>query len=489
MKLFSFTHTTLFLAFVLVVLHTSCSSDDDVVSNPPAPTANSDIKNFMYNGMQTFYLYKENVPKLNDPRFPTQDRQAYATFLNDGGTPEQFYESLQDKPRDRFSFLTTNYIELEKQFQGTTKIDGIEFLLSRFARNDDRVLGVVTRTVKGSDAETKNVKRGMLFTEINGQQLTVQNFGDLLFSDNPKTYTWVTGGIVDGSVAVEPTGETTELVPTEITENPVILTKTFDVNGQKVGYLFYDSFVGNFDLQLNEAFGQLKSEGATDLILDLRYNGGGSVRSAIRLASMISGLKEDAVFSREVWNKERQAEIEEQFPERLTNTFVSEIETDGGKVAINALNTKNLYVISTGRTASASELIINGLSPLMKVKQVGDSTSGKHQASITLYDSENFRRQGANPNHTYAIQPLVLRSVNSSGEGNYDDGLFVNGSIEQRESFFDMGTLGDEEEPLLKAALENIATGAKPAAEKSLVRFEVLGESGMNSPIYQHMYK
>src|SRR5690606_22500879 len=77
------------------------------------------------------------------------------------------------------------------------------------------------------------------------------------------------------------------------------------------------------------------------------------------------------------------------------------------------LNLDKVYVLTTNRTASASELIINGLSPYIDVVQIGDRTTGKSQASVTLYDSENFSKQNANPSHKYAIQPLVAVSVNS----------------------------------------------------------------------------
>src|SRR5690554_3711954 len=84
-----------------------------------------------------------------------------------------------------------------------------------------------------------------------------------------------------------------QLNKVEVQENPVYLTKVFEYGSQKVGYLVYNNFRANFNVELNNAIGELKSQGITDLILDLRYNGGGSVQTATYLASMITGQFED----------------------------------------------------------------------------------------------------------------------------------------------------------------------------------------------------
>ena len=98
--------------------------------------------------------------------------------------------------------------------------------------------------------------------------------------------------------------------------------------------------------------------------------------------------------------------------------------------------------------------MINSLNPYIDVVQVGDDTAGKFQASVTLYDSPDFRRNGANPAHRYAMQPLVLKSLNSVGNTDYFDGLLPD--IAQAEDFENLGILGDENEPLLALCLEDI---------------------------------
>lgn len=218
----------------------------------------------------------------------------------------------------------------------------------------------------------------------------------------------------------------------------------------------YNGFFANYDTQLNEAFGSLKSQGITDLVLDLRYNGGGSVQTATRLASMITGQFNGKVFANLKWNQKLSLNNEDYlFPNKI------------GSTDINSLNLNKVYVITTKSTASASELIINGLKPYIDVVQIGDVTYGKSVASITLYDSESYTKQNVNPRHRYAMQLIVAQTVNSLGFGDYKDGLVP--AIEEKETISTFGVLGDfttiikdnEEilvsyEPLLRKAIEKI---------------------------------
>ena len=162
------------------------------------------------------------------------------------------------------------------------------------------------------------------------------------------------------------------------------------------------------------------------------------------------------MFSTEQWNPDVQAALQQNNPDQLINYFVNSIE---GSSSFAALNLSKVHVITTGSSASASELVINALNPYIDVIQVGDDTAGKFQASITLYDSPNFRRAEADPSHRYALQPLVLKSVNSAGFTDYIDGLAPD--IEQREDFENLGVLGDPSEPLLARCLNDIALNGR----------------------------
>ena len=347
-------------------------------------------------------------------------------------------------------------------------------------------MAVVRYVVPGSPANAAGMVRGDIFNKIDGQQLTATG-GSLSATSrtllNQDSYT-ISLATYNGST-LEATGETVSLNKVELTENPILIAETLDVNSQKIGYLMYNSFTANFDEQLNDAFAKFKTDGVTDLVLDLRYNGGGSVRTATDLAAMITGQFDGDIFSTEVWNPQIQEIFNTQDPTALENRFNTTIRTGA---AINSLELTRIFIIGTGSTASASELVINGLAPYITVTQIGTTTVGKFQASTTFYDSEapNFQRDGANPNHYYAIQPLIFTSANADGVTGFVNG--IDPDIEIEENVFNLGTLGDVNEPLLAEALAQI-TGR--SMTRQLENFEVyksVGERGMDSPTYQRMY-
>ncbi|WP_109097370.1 S41 family peptidase [Aquimarina sp. AU58] len=468
-----------YFALLLFVgnLLTACFDDNDDV---PRISGATEINDFIWKGLNLYYLYKADVPDLANNRFPSN--QEYTQFLEGFSTPEAIFEELKSKQTvlvngeqvevDQFSWIVDDYIALEQAFDGITKNNGMEYGLVRYPNDQSLVFGYVRYVLPGTDAETKGIKRGDIFNTINGTQMNDQNFRQLL---SPDSYT-IGLATFDGT-NVTATGTSVSLTKVQYTENPVFISKTIDVGGSPVGYLMYNSFTGDFDPQLNAAFSKFVSDNVSDLILDLRYNGGGSVTSAIDLSSMITGQFNGQVFSTEEWNSDRQAQF------GSTNLFDNQIRTGE---AINSLNLSRVYVLTTRSSASASELVINGLDPHINVIQVGTTTRGKFQASITLYDSNNFGRDGANAGHTYAMQPLVLKSSNSVGFTDYHGGFSP--EIEIEEDYSNLSVLGDENEPLFKAAIDNIL-GTKSAKNYNLLQLESVGSSKMFSPTYQRMYK
>ena len=145
----------------------------------------------------------------------------------------------------------------------------------------------------------------------------------------------------------------------------------------------------------------------------------------------------------------------------------------------------NIYVLTTRGSASASELVINALNPYINVIQIGTKTTGKYQASITLYDSPDFRRTNANTSHTYAMQPLVLKSLNAAGFTDYDDGLIPD--ILQSEDYGNLGALGNENEPLLATALQHIADNNRMSMQ-TFEPLELISDSKDFSPFSKGMF-
>ncbi len=464
MKLLKYFALLIFFGSVL----TSCFDDNDDVIRP---SSELEIKDFVRIGMNVWYLYKSDSPDLADDRFSSD--QEYTDFLNSFDSPEALFNHFV-ADQDEFSWIVDDYIALEQSLDGISLSNGMRFGLVRYPSNPSQVFGYVRYVLPGTDAEAKGIKRGDIFNTVNGTQLTETNTSQLL---SPDSYT-IGLAIFDG-VTITPTGTTVDLIKTQYTENPVYLTTTLDVGGNPVGYIMYNAFRSNFESDLNNAFGQFESDGVTDIILDLRYNGGGDTETTKDLATMITGQFNGEVFTTEEWNSDRQ----EQFGD--TNIFDNQIR---GGATINSLNLSRVYIITTNSSASASELIINGLDPYITVTQVGDVTRGKFQASITVYDSDNFFRSGTNLNrgHTYAMQPLVLKTINSVGFTDYFNGFTPEISI--AEDYSNLGVLGDPNEPLLNAAINDIL-GNRSASQKNFFALEEIGSDNMFNPDYERMYK
>ncbi len=474
--------------FIGLLIPAACSDDGEEQIEIPEVTEEIEIQDFIWQGLNLFYLWQESVPKLDDSKI--KDQTAYVNFLKSNPNPDDFFESLiyNRETVDKWSWIVDDYIELENSFAGVSKSNGVDFGLVRFSGSND-IFGYVRLILPDSDASDKNIKRGDIFTTVNGQTLTISNYRNLLFNSDVDTYTLDLSEIINNTVS--PTGVSVTLTKFEYTENPVFITKTFEEDGHKIGYIMYNSFTSNFDKQLNSAILQLKTEGITDLILDFRYNGGGSVQTAIYLASMITGQFKGELFTQEQWNSKLQKEIGNSHPDWLFNNFVDEIVNKDRndniilQEPINSLNLNKVHIIITGGSASASELIINGLNPYLNVIKVGTKSSGKYTASITLYDSSDFGRDGANPRHKYAMQPIVLEEVNKLGENDKDG---FDPDILLEEDLANLGELGEDDEPLLRTTMNDILGIAPKFSQTKGMEYETISNSRLHTILKDNMF-
>lgn len=433
---------------LLTIIVISCNKEDDNIPE------DIEIQNFVWKGLNAYYFWQQDVEDLSDQRFSSQEQ--LNAFLSEYSQPnELFYTLLNNYPStDKYSWIVDDYVALEQQlFQGISGVTGAEFGLAYETGSETNIYGYIKYIIPGSDAASTDLERGDLFYAVDGTELTVNNYRQLLFSSASTGYTLNLANYNGGNPTSN--GESVSLTKTEIQENPVFMTKTFDVMGKKIGYIVYNGFTSAFNNEINDAFGTLKGENVTDLVLDLRYNPGGSVTTASYVASMVTGQYTDEIFTQEKWNDKWQNYFENANPSSLKNLFVDKL---GDGSTINSLNLDNVVILTTGNTASASELIINGLNPYINVTTIGTKTEGKYVASVTLYDSPNYGREGANPNHTWAMQPIVLEQQNKLGVNDQDG---FDPTIELEEDKNNLGVLGEETEPLLERAITFITTGSR----------------------------
>ncbi len=464
-----------FLLLICIGFLFSCSTDDD--NKVPREI---EVQDFVWKGLNLYYLWKDDVPNLADNRFESQDQ--LNSFLKGYPNPADLFNSLlyQKGTIDRFSVIYSDYTILEQALTGTNKNNGVDYGLFRKSSQSDEVIGWVRYILPNSDASNKEIQRGDLFYAVNGTPLTLQNYQSLLANE---TYTLNLADYDDGNYT--PNGQSVSLTKYEYAENPVYFSDVYEIETHKIGYLVYNGFYGNYDSQLNNVFGSFQAQGVTDLVLDLRYNSGGLISSASLLASMITGQFTGEIFAKQQWNSTiTNYYIDNGREEELINRFTDKL-TAGAP--LNHLNLNRVYILTTSSTASASELVINGLTSYINVIQIGGKTTGKNVGSVTLYDSPNYGSQNKNPRHKYAMQPLTLKIANKDGFGDYQLGLAPDVLVS--ENFANMKPLGDPTELFLATAISEI-TGipVPPSAGEQFPLVIPISDSKKMIPLKTEMY-
>jgi len=442
-----------FGAIILIFALLFNCKKDNVSTKVPTNVVIKDtsiVNRFIYTGLQTYYLWEDSIPNLKATKYNNAD--TLNAYLNSYNDPQKFFTSLlyQSGTVDKWSFLVNDSTTISNWIAGISKSMGYDFWHAQLGTTSNVVI-IVKYVFKGSPAEKAGLKRGDLFLKVNGTQLTLSNWDQYLLN-NPTTYTLSMASISNNTVSLN--GKSLTMTAVTLQENPILMDTVLTVGNYKVGYLVYNGFNSDFDLQLNQVFQDFKSAAIDKLIVDLRYNGGGSVQTATYLASMIYGTATSKVFYTEQYNPLVQAYYQSTDPTSLSNNFVSQIAATSTTAAtpINALNLSSLYVIMTDGTASASELLINGLTPYMNVFKVGSNTVGKYVASVTIQDWET--NGTVNPKDPYVMQPIIVRIANSQGVTNFRNGLTPDYSIQ--EDVANLMPFGDPNETLLKPVLDQI---------------------------------
>lgn len=472
------------IPFVLItgILFTGCIKEEEPIVPRVIPQANG-VNLFVWSNLSDYYLWNKEVPDLSTTKYGKKD--SLNAFLNRYSDPQDLFEDLLYQPGkvDKWSFLVENSQEIDDWINGISETMGFDFRLSYISQGSNNLFGFVRYVYKDSPAERAGIKRGDIFMKVNNTQLTVSNYENLLFSNI--TYTLSFATFNDG--VLTPNNRTETMTAVEMQENPIHKDTIFTFNNQKIGYLVYNGFNADFDIQLNDVIKEFKDANIDQLVLDLRYNGGGSVWSSIYLASMIYGTDESKLFAMTRYNKAvEDAIIRMDGSKALNDYFTDSIGAtdDHPGVPINTLNLRKIYFIVSDNTASASELLINGLRAYMDVKVVGDSTVGKYTGSITLKDEDENGRKLSD----YAMQPIVVKFANSQGVSDFVDGLFPD--IYAMENHRQLLPLGDPNETLLRMVLNDMQGIEVTSMTRKSARMEMkkIADSRDYKPFNNEMY-
>ena len=320
-------------------------------------------------------------------------------------------------------------------------------------------------TEPGSPAASANVPRGAKVLSINGVDFVNDNtqqgvavLNDGLFPDDAGTTTSFEFELIDGTTM------SVDITSTDVSVTPVQNVKVLDTENGKTGYFQFNAFIVTAQEGLIEAFDTFVEQNVTELVMDLRYNGGGRLALASQLSYMVAGPNQtnNATFETLRFNdKNPTTNPITGETIRPTPFYSNVIDYNAGRLTdtlLPSLSLTRVYVISTDATCSASEAVMNALRGIdVEVVQIGSTTCGKPYG---FYPTDNC-------GETYFT--IQFQGVNNKGFGDYADGFMPTNTpnfdfelpgCEVEDDF--TASLGEPNEGMLSAALEFAATGACP---------------------------
>ena len=395
------------------------------------------------------YLWYKEIP-LVDPQTPVFDTGTYgqsmASYFYSLLTPQKQADG-QDK--DRFSFIYPTALWKELTQTGVKLGHGVTWIAG--SREPPRNIRVAM-VQPGSNAEQVGLTRGdqLLKVTVGHQVVDVDDTTEaglaLLNSAlAPKTQ----GALATLQIrGLDATVRDVTVTAGPTTSQPVLAATVLNTGTSRVGYLALTEFMAPAENQLITAFTQFSSQGVQDLVLDLRYNGGGYLYLASQLAYMIAGpsVTQGQVFERLVYNDKR-GQVDTPFLTRTSNLPGSNTTANQ---PLPTLNLSRVTVLTQAHTCSASESVINGLRGIgVTVNLVGSTTCGKPYGFV------------AKDNCGLSYFPIEFQAVNARGEGDYASGMTANCQAADDLNH----PLGDASEGMLAAALSYGSGGACPAAK------------------------
>ncbi|WP_374674200.1 S41 family peptidase [Ideonella sp.] len=351
----------------------------------PYSCSTQDRQVWLRDYMNDWYFWYDISPSPSPAGYTSVDTY-FQALLYEGTDP--------DFPADRWSYLADQ--DDYDRFYGDGETLGYGVMVAGLevqGRPDQPLL--VRYVEPGSPAATAGVQRGEEILSINGRPASEYIADDdytVLSATATNQVLTLRLANDDGERTVTLTSAIYDLAP--VPTSTVITTPS----NRKMGYIMVKDMIDQAVVRVDQAFGQFKSQGVQDVIIDLRYNGGGLVSVADKIASFPNGDDTAGqVFTSLLYNDKKDDRHNDSF--RFYNYA-------------NATGLNRVYVITGARTCSASELVINGLRPFVTVVTVGDTTCGKPVGFLPQADGCGT-----------VVNAVNFESVNASNEGRYFDGF------------------------------------------------------------------
>ncbi len=393
----------------------ACEPKEDL-----APTPQGDlVEEAIYNTMKEWYYWNQELPATVD----------YSKFASN----EELLAGITFKPLDRFSYLTTTEA-FNNSFVGRNAGHGFGFAFDA----EERLY--LTFVFNESPAGKDGWKRGWEITQINGKAISeyktsTGGYDFKLGTTDPGVTNSFTFKLPDG------TSTTRTNIKAEYQSNSVLHQAIYELPGKKVGYWAYQSFKATSGLsptrssEVQSSMEYFQFQGINELIIDLRYNGGGSVA----VAEQISNYLIQSVNTNKLM-----------YTNKLNSLKTSQNSSKNFS-KIGSLNLNRIVFITSRGSASASELVINNLDPYMDLILIGDNTFGKPVGSFPL---SGYNRTLKDNN--VELVPITFATANAEGKAEYFEGFPATFQVGDSPQF----AWGDKRDSRLAAALQFIENGA-----------------------------
>ncbi|KEO73893.1 S41 family peptidase [Anditalea andensis] len=407
------------ISLVLIVTVLS-SCNEEVEDAQTIPQTEDKVKLAIFESMKEWYFWTDQLPEtINVSQYSSND------VLLDG---------IIHKPLDRWSYLTTQDA-FYKAFTGQNAGHGFGWGL------DENEHLYILFVYDASPAGKDGWKRGWRVLEINNKPIsqykTASGYDFQIGPNTPGLTNSFKFKLPDGSETVR------TIDKQDYQSNSVLLKTVFESGNKKIGYWVYNSFraspnaqpANSMSFEVDETFNYFESKQINELIIDLRYNGGGSIAVTQQILNYLvpsaanGGLMYTNTHNLKKANQNNSA------------TFAKK----------GQLNLPRLFIITSRSSASASELLINVLEPYMEVILIGANTYGKPVGSFPLSSYNRTLRE-----NNVELVPITFSIANRNGRAEYFDGFPVHVAAADDPS----KNWGDPTERRFKAAIDYIITGA-----------------------------
>jgi len=418
-----------YLVFIICILLSFASCKE---KEPTIPTEDELARDALYNIMNVYYLWDKLMPVVKKENY---------------SDPYELLEAMRYRKLDRWSYVQ-DYKEFDQQQRAEFVGHGIRIGLDE--NNKARIAQIYNK----APMYAKGVRRGWIIKKLNDKELA-----PIFINNDWAAYNNLIGpsnaGITNKFLFEMPNGKDTTITDTKstFTYNTVIHYDTLELKTGTTGHIVFEQFIQPSVAELEEAFAFFSKNNINNIIIDLRYNGGGDLSVLQKLAAYFVGSSQfGKPFLKMTYNDQQKSQ-------NRTINF--------GSVS-SPVNVGQMIVITTRGTASASEDLINGLRPFMEIKTIGDTTNGK-PVGMNVWQYQK----------RYVFLPISFTILNTNDKGDFYDGFAPEKYVPDDITY----DWGDRNEACLKEAIFLLENGSVSSKSEYKYRKPAIFSEG-KSPDY-----